>query len=117
MTDPTTTPCPGPCAAVRSEDSAGYSAETAPESTETERLDRGGPAALASHELLGLLGVRIDAPALAAAGGCADSATTRTTPGTTRRSRTTTCCGSKALLEVHARWMAARLAPFLGAGP
>ena len=47
MTDPTTTPCPGPCAAVRSEDSAGYSAETAPESTETERLDRGGPAALA----------------------------------------------------------------------
>ena len=72
MTCPTTTPC-GPCAAVHSEDPAVYGAGAAPESTEAERLDRmmrAGPAALDSHELLGLLGVRLDAcrfPALPAA--------------------------------------------------
>ena len=112
MTDPTTTP--GPCAAVRSEDPAVYGAGAAPapESTEAERLDRlahGGPAALSSHELLGLLGVRLDALGLAAAGGlrglCDD-------PGDALRDTVVPredLLRVQAILEVHARWMEERL--------
>ena len=69
MTVPTTVPLPDPCDAVRSEDRAVYRAGAAPESTEAERLDRIARVALGSHELLGLLGVRLDAFGLAAAGG------------------------------------------------
>ena len=61
MTDPTTPPfhpCPGPCAAVRSEDPAVYGAGAAPESSEAERLDRldrGGPDALSAGSLAAFL--------------------------------------------------------------
>ena len=82
LTTPSFRPFAGPCAAVHCE-------APAPASTEAERLDRldrAGPAALASHELLALLGLRLDAPALAAAGGCAGSATTPATPCASRRS-------------------------------
>lgn len=40
MTDPTTTPCPGPCAAVRSKDPAVYGVAPAPDAAEAECLDR-----------------------------------------------------------------------------
>ena len=112
MTVPTTTPLPGPCDAVRSEDRAVYRAGDAPESTEAERLDRiarAGPAALASHELLGLLGVRLDALGLAAAGGLRGlfddpgDALRETRPPREDLLRV------QALLEVHARWMESRL--------
>ena len=119
MTGLTTSPIrpfPGPCAAVRSEEPAVYGAGAGaipfPEATEAERLDRiarAGPAALASHELLALLGVRLDAPALAAAGGlrglCDD-------PGDALRERRLPredLLRAQALLEVHARWMESRL--------
>ena len=112
MTDPTTTPCPGPYPAVRAEDPAVYGAGAAPESTEAERLDRmmrAGPAALASHELLGLLGVRVDALGIAAAGGlrglCDD-------PGDALRDTALArddLLRVQAILEVHARWMEERL--------
>ena len=112
MTGPTTTPFPGPCAAVHSEDPAVYGAGAAPESTEAERLDRmmrAGPAALASHELLGLLGVRLDAPALEAAGGlrglCDDPRDALHDSEVPRNDRLRV----QALLEVHARWMESRL--------
>ena len=54
MTDLTMTPCPSPCAAVRSEDPAVYGAGAAPESSEAERLGRlarGGPAPLSAGSL------------------------------------------------------------------
>ena len=118
MTDPTTLslhPFPGPCAAVRSEDPAVYGAPgaaSAPKPADAElleRIARAGPAALATHELLGLLGVRLDALGLAAAGGlrglCDD-------PGDALRERRLPpedLLRMQALLEVHARWMAARL--------
>ena len=107
-------PFPGPCAAVRFEDPAVYGAGAVsfPHSTEAERLDRiarAGPAALASHELLTLFGVRFDAPGLAAAGGlrglCDD-------PGDAMRERRLPRedpLRVQALLEVHARWMESRL--------
>ena len=95
---------------MRSEDPAVYG--VAPESTEAERLDRiarAGPAALASHELLGLLGVRLDAPALEAAGGlrglCDDPGDALREPQVPREDQLRV----QALLEVHARWMASRL--------
>ena len=112
MTDPTTTPRPRPYAAVRAEDPAVYGAGAAPESAEAEHLDRmmrAGPAALASHELLGLLGVRLDALGLAAAGGlrglCDD-------PGDALRDTALAredLLRVQAILEVHARWMEERL--------
>ena len=120
MTDPTTMPLAsafaGPPPAVRSEDPAVYDgaagAVFSPDVAEAERLDRmarGGPAALSSHELLGLLGVRIDALGLAAAGGlrglCDD-------PGDALRERRMPredLLRVQAILEVHARWMEERL--------
>ena len=102
MSGPPTSPIrsfPGPCAAVRSEDPAVYG----------DRIARASPAALASHELLALLGVRLDAPGLAAAGGlrglCSD-------PGDALRERRLSredMLRVQALLEVHARWMESRL--------
>ena len=112
LTTPSPRPFPGPCAATHREDPAVYGPGAGPQDTEAERLERmarGGPGALASHELLALLGVRIDAPALAAAGGlrglCDDPGDalreTRAPPEDLLR--------IQALLEVHARWMEARL--------
>ena len=115
MTDLTThslRPVTGPCAALHCEAPAVYDAGASPGAAEAERLERmarGGPGALASHELLALLGVRIDAPALAAAGGlrglCDD-------PGDALRETRAPredLLRIQALLEVHARWMEARL--------
>ncbi len=112
LTTPSLRPFPGPCAARHCEAPAVYDAGAGPEAAEAERLERmarGGPGALASHELLALLGVRIDAPALAAAGGlrglCDD-------PGDALRETRAPredLLRIQALLEVHARWMEARL--------
>ena len=120
MTDPTTMPLAsafaGPPTAVRSEEPAVYDgaagAVPSPDVAEAERFDRmarGGPAALSSHELLGLLGVRIDARGLAAAGGlrrlCDDPG------GALRELRVPRedLLRVQAILEVHARWMEERL--------
>lgn len=114
LTTPPVHPFPDPCAAVRSEDPAVYGAGADPDPAvaEAERLDRmmrAGPAALASHELLALLGVRLDAPALEAAGGlrglCDDPRDALHGSKVPREDRLRV----QALLEVHARWMAARL--------
>ena len=112
LTTPSLRPVTGPCAARHCEAPAVYGPEAGPEDAEAERLERmarGGPGALASHELLALLGVRIDAPALAAAGGlrglCDD-------PGDALRETRAPredLLRIQALLEVHARWMEARL--------
>ena len=112
LTTPSLRPVTGPRAALHCEAPAVYDAGAGPEDTEAERLERmarGGPGALASHELLALLGVRIDAPALAAAGGlrglCDD-------PGDALRETRAPredLLRIQALLEVHARWMEARL--------
>ena len=62
-----------PAPAVRSETAAPYAAcaGAPPPSAETliARIERAGPAALDDHELLGLVGIHIDAATLAAAGG------------------------------------------------
>ena len=104
----------GPLPAVRSEPPAVYdgAAVLPPQSVEAEcleRMARGGPAALSSHELLGLLGVRVDALGLAAAGGlrglCDD-------PGDALRDTAVAredLLRVQAILEVHARWMEERL--------
>ena len=59
--------------AVRSETATPYAARAGapPPSAETliARVERAGPAALDDHELLGLVGIHIDAATLAAAGG------------------------------------------------
>ena len=112
LTTPSLRPVTGPCAARHCEAPAVYGPGAGPEAAEAERLERmarGGPGALASHELLALLGVRIDAPALAAAGGlrglCDD-------PGDALRETRAPredLLRIQALLEVHARWMEARL--------
>ena len=112
LTTPSLRPVTGPCAARHCEAPAVYDAGDGPEAAEAERLERmarGGPGALASHELLALLGVHIDAPALAAAGGlrglCDD-------PGDALRETRAPredLLRIQALLEVHARWMEARL--------
>ena len=105
LTTPSFRPFAGPCAALHCE-------APAPASTEAERLDRldrAGPAALASHELLALLGLRLDAPALAAAGGlrglCDDPRDALRESAVPRDD----LLRVQALLEVHARWMEARL--------
>ena len=118
MTDPTTMPLAsafaGPPPAVRSETPAVYDAAAVlpPQPVEAECLDRmarGGPAALSSPELLGLLGVRIDAPGLAAAGGlrglCDDPGDALHEPQAPRED----LLRVQAILEVHARWMEERL--------
>ena len=73
------------------------------------RIARGGPAALDDHELLALLGIAVDARTLAAAGGLRgllddpdDLWRTVVLPAEDR-------ARVHALLDVHARWMEARL--------
>ena len=101
--------------AVRSETAAPYGAPAAaspPPEALLARIARAGPAALDDHELLGLLGllgVEVDAATLAAAGGLRellddpdDLLRTVFLPPE-HRARV------HAVLEVHARWMAARL--------
>ena len=73
------------------------------------RIERAGPAALDDHELLALLGIDVDAPTLAAAGGLrgllddpGDRLRTVVLPRADR-------ARVHALLDVHARWMEARL--------
>ena len=96
LTTPSLRPFTGPCAALHCEDPAVYGPGAGPEDTEAERLERmarGGPGALASHELLALLGVRIDAPRSPRRGACAGSATTPATPCARPGRRARTCCG------------------------
>ena len=73
------------------------------------RIERAGPAALEDHELLGLVGIRIDAATLASAGGLRellddpdDGLRAFLVPGADR-------ARVHALHELHARWMDARL--------
>ena len=98
--------------AVRSEAAAPYAAPGAA-STPTEallaRVGRAGPAALDDHELLGLIGVDVDAATLAAAGGLRellddpdDTLRLFLLPAEDR-------ARVHAVLELHARWMETRL--------
>ena len=103
--------------ALRSETAAPYAAPCAaragapPPSAETliARVERAGPAALDDHELLGLVGIHIDAATLAAAGGLRellddpDDMLRVVMLAPENRARV------HALHEVHARWMEARL--------
>ena len=96
LTTPSLRPFTGPCAALHCEDPAVYGPGAGPEDAEAERLERmarGGPGTLASHELLALLGVRIDAPRSPRRGACAGSATTPATPCARPARRARTCCG------------------------
>ena len=83
---------------------------TLPPASVLARIERAGPAALDDHELLALLGIGVDAPTLAAAGGLrgllddpADRLRTVILPLADR-------ARVHALHEAHARWMEARLA-------
>ena len=100
--------------AVRSETAAPYA--TAPAATAAPpaeallaRIGRAGPAACDDHELLGLVGVRLDAATLAAAGGLRelfddpdDLLRTFLLPAEDR-------ARVHAVHELHARWMEARI--------
>ena len=99
--------------AVRSETAAPCAAcaGASPPSVEPllARIERAGPAALDDHELLGLVGIRIDTATLAAAGGLRellddpdDGLRTFLVPVADR-------ARVYALHELHARWMDARL--------
>ena len=86
------------------------SVSTPPPASVLARIERAGPAALDDHELLALLGIDVDAPTLAAAGGLRgllddpdDRLRTVVLPRADR-------ARVHALLDVHARWMEARLA-------
>lgn len=100
--------------AVRSETAAPYAARAvAPPQPSAEdllaRIERAGPAALDDHELLALVGIRIDAATLATAGGLRevlddpDDMLRVVLLAPEHRARV------HALHEVHARWMEARL--------
>ena len=99
--------------AVRSEAAAPYAAPVAasplPPETLLARIERAGPAALDDHELLGLVGVEVDAATLAAAGGLRELLDD---PDDTLRSfllPVENRARVHALHELHARWMEARL--------
>ena len=98
--------------AVCSETAAPYAAPVAaspPPEALLARIERAGPAALDDHELLGLLGVEVDAATLAAAGGLRellddpDDLLRAVFLSPKHRARV------HAVHEVHARWMEARL--------
>ena len=100
--------------AVRSEEAAAPYAVPRPASPPPPapllaRIVRGGPAALDDHELLGLLGIAVDAATLAAAGGLRgllddpDDRLRAVPLPAEDRARV------HAVLDVHARWMEARL--------
>ena len=98
--------------AVRSEAAALYAvpdAASPPPAALLARVGRAGPAALDDHELLGLLGVDVDAATLTAAGGLRgllddpDDLLGTVFLSDEHRARV------HAVLEVHARWMEARL--------
>ena len=100
--------------AVRSETAAPYAVRPGapwPPSAEAllARIERAGPAALDDHELLGLVGIDIDAATLSAAGGLRellddpdDMLRLFLLPREDR-------ARVHAVLELHARWMEARL--------
>ena len=82
---------------------------TSPPDSVLARIERAGPAALDDHELLALLGIGVDAPTLAAAGGLRgllddpDDRLRAVVLPPAHRARV------HALHEAHARWMEARL--------
>ena len=106
---PTDTPL---AAAVRSETAVLYAASGAaspPPEPLLARIERAGPAALDDHELLGLVDIDIDAATLVAAGGLRellddpdDLLRLFLLPAEDR-------ARVHAVLELHARWMEARL--------
>ena len=73
------------------------------------RIERAGPAALEDHELLGLLGVRLDAATLAAAGGLRGLLDDPDDPLRTVLLPAGDRARVHAFHELHARWMQARL--------
>lgn len=95
--------------AVRHEDTASRAVPGAPSTPLLARIGRAGPAALEDHELLGLLGVEVDAAALAAAGGLRellddpDDGPRAIPLSLAERARL------HAVLELHGRWMEVRL--------
>ena len=106
-------PEPSLAPAVRSEAAAPYAVPHPPSPPPSEtlfaRIERGGPAALEDHELLGLLGLDVDPATLAASGGLRellddpDDLLHVVLLSPENRARV------HALHEVHARWMEARI--------
>ena len=101
-----------PIAAVRSEAAAPHApAATAAQPAEgpLARIARAGPAALDDHELLGLVGIDVDATTLDAAGGLRE---VLDDPDHTLRLFLLPAedrARVHAIHELHARWMEARL--------
>lgn len=73
------------------------------------RIERAGPAALEDHELLALLGVRLDTATLAAAGGLREILDDPDDPLRTVLLPAEGRARVHAFHELHARWMQARL--------
>ena len=99
-------------AAVRSETAAPYAAPVAaspPPAPVLARIERAGPAALDDHELLGLVGIDIDAATLAAAGGLREILDDPDDSLRTYLLLAEDRARVHALHELHARWMEARL--------
>ena len=96
--------------AVRSETAAAYAPETAPAPGDAlARLERAGPCALEDHELLGLVGVRVDAATLAAAGGLRGLLDDPDAPPRNFLLARDARARVHALLDLHLRWMEAHL--------
>ena len=96
--------------AVRSETAAPYAPQTAPAPGDAlARLERAGPRALEDHELLALVGVRVDAATLAAAGGLRRLLDDPDAPLRTFLLARDARARVHALLDLHRRWMEAHL--------
>ena len=96
--------------AVRSETAAACAPQTAPAPGDAlARLERAGPRALEDHELLALVGVRVDAPTLAATGGLRRLLDDPDAPLRTFLLAREDRARVHALLDLHRRWMEAHL--------
>ena len=92
--------------AVRSEIAAAYAPATAPAPGHAlARLERAGPRAFEDHELLALVGVRLDAATLAAAGGLRRLLDDPDAPLRTFLLAREDRARVHALLDLHRRWM------------
>ena len=96
--------------AVHSETATAYPPQTAPAPGDAlARLERAGPRALEDHELLTLVGVRVDAATLAAAGGLRRLLDAPDAPLRTFLLAREDRARVRALLDLHLRWMEAHL--------
>ena len=96
--------------AVRSETAAAFVPDAPPAPDDPlARLDRAGPRALEDHELLDLVGVRVDAATLAAAGGLRGLLDDPDAPPRNFLLAREDRARVHAPLDLHLRWMEARV--------